>query len=105
MTHKGKSFVASDAPRSVRRDATVLAAWIEKQNARYEIIATDPSAPSEKQDLILEELEGRMLATLSPKARRVVGMMMNQKYTLDIRKEILACFDSDGEVVYPFDFV
>lgn len=106
MSHKGKVFTESDVPRRLQGRWTKeqKTAWIDEQNRRYKIIAIDENAEQEgDKPIIAEELDQRALNTLSPKARRIAGML--KELPLELRAEVLGSFNSKGELVYPFRMV
>lgn len=63
---------------------------------RFRVVATDP----ELGPIIREELDGVLLAKLSPAARRVAGLLLFCAPA--VRLEVLGCFDAKGDVQYPW---
>jgi len=109
MSLKGKTFTVEDMSaahlHSIQQEANgdaeaiaaAISAWATEQTERYRIVAVDEDTGT---DIIAEELAQRVLNRLSPKGRRVAGMMMR----LDpaFRTEILAAFSAEGILNVPF---
>lgn len=100
MSLKGKEFTAADLPRNTKLNEEQKTAWAATQTERYAIVATDKDSG---ETIIAEELDQRALNKLSAKARRAAGMMM--RFDQDVRAEIIAAFETDGSLKYPFDMV
>ena len=99
---KGKTFTPDMIPQRQRgrMNPAQEMAWAEAQTARYRIVAIDPSERADRQAIIAEELEPRILAKLSPKARRMVVPLL--VLPPEIRDEVLNAFDQGGELRNPF---
>lgn len=98
-TIKGGARSIEHAPARIRKLSSTdprREAWLKEENRRYTIVAVD----AQGRELIAEELPGRLLQTLSPKARRVVGIMLGLPAA--VRREILGSFDKQGELKYPW---
>lgn len=104
-TLKGREFTLADLPRSAhsKMNEEQMLAWCDRMTARYAVIAIDPDAPEGRREIIAEELMQRVLNRLSPKARRAAGMLM--RTSQDVRAELLAAFDSDGDLKNPFNVI
>jgi hypothetical protein len=101
MSWKGHVFTEADAPRALRRrGGDDLQAWLDKQTARYEIISIDDGAPEGKKEIIAEELQQRILNTLSPKAKRIAGSLV--AVDPEVCQEVLGIFGVDGKLKNPF---
>lgn len=97
---KGKTITAEEVQQRAARGRRSMSRedaqrFADKHNERYRIVAMDGETP-----IIREELNGRMLKRLSPKARRVAGSML--ALSAEQRREVLACFGSDGSITYPW---
>jgi len=97
MSLKGKTFTVEDLPFGARRKMTPgqIEKYCADQTERYAIIAMDGNVP-----LIAEELEQRALNKLTPRARRVCGMMIRLDEAT--RREIINNFSEDGGLKKPF---
>lgn len=96
MSNKGKVFTARDYPDQRKRGETVARVWAAEQTARNKIVARDRGRP-----LIREEVDQYALNKLSPRGRRVAGMLL--RMTPEERVEVLSAFTVDGEVHYDFE--
>jgi hypothetical protein len=100
MSLKGTQLTPGDPriPRGIRLHGTpeALQAYIAAHHARWKIVAT----MADGTPLVAEELEGRLLQTLSPSARRVVGAML--LLSPEVRREVLGAFTEAGAVHYPW---
>ncbi len=103
MSLKGTVWTPESMPAGLKRLRGGRTMTPERQeayclahNERYRIVAKDPA----KGPLIRQELEGRLLQRLSPKPRRIVGMLLAA--SPETRREVLGAFDSSGYVVYPW---
>lgn len=102
---KGKEFTELDLPSRATAGPRALTpeeieAWCAKQTERYRVVAIDEE---NGRHIIAEELNQRVLNTLSTKARRQAGAIL----MLDAatRREILSAFDQDGNLKIPFKMV
>lgn len=101
---KGKVFTTPDLPKRLKaRPEAMTKAWLKAQTERYAIVARDVTAPPGSQDLILEELDPRIIARLPEKARRLATLMLRMP-VLD-RVALLQAFDAAGRMKNPFTAV
>lgn len=107
MSLKGTTLDPKKLPTSVHRslarrhpDPVTFAAaaqlYADEFNRRYAIVAHDTDGTP----LIAEELDARALKHLSPKARRIAGMLMAAN--ADVRAEVLDMFTDDGQTIFPW---
>lgn len=92
MSHKGRVFTHDELPKRCTLDAEQQAEYLAEQTERYKIVGTGRKG----QPVIAEEVIADKLAALSCKARRVAGYLL--RTPLDVRKELLAAFDADGNL-------
>lgn len=97
MSMKGKVFTIDDLKKSLaaKMSPAQIRAWCERETARYRIVAMDGNNP-----VIAEELDQRALNRLSPKARRIAGMIA--RLDAATAKEVVGAFDQNGRVRNPF---
>lgn len=101
---KGKVFTANDIPKRLKaRPESITNAWLQRQTARYKIVATDANAKEGDRDIIAEELHARIINQLPEKARRIVPMIL--RMSVQDRVALLKAFDSTGELLNPFKMV
>lgn len=91
MSNINKQFRPSEAPRGTRNRE----AWAAAQTARWKAVAFDGDKP-----IAAEELEQRALNRLSPKARRIAGMLRQTDPA--VVAEVLAAFGKVGTLKIPF---
>lgn len=106
MTWKGHEFTEDDLPkREVAAAKAKLGegydAWLQEklqdQTEKYRIVATDENGDA----IIGEELDQRAINALSDSVRSVAGSLL--ALSQDDRAAVLAAFESDGTLKYPFN--
>lgn len=108
MERKGVTFTADhiSSGRRSRMSNEESKVWCEKETARYRIVARDETALNpEDIPIIAEELNQRALNKIKDGEVRVIVGTMLQKLDPVRRAQVLASFDKDGNLVYPFTMV
>ncbi len=101
MSWKGHTFTKENAPARIKaRGGPALEEWLNEQTARNAVVAVDPSASTGKSLIIAEELQQRILNKLSEKGRRIGPLLL--RMTKTDRVQLLAAFDTDGNLRNPF---
>lgn len=102
---KGHTFTEGDLPdsaiskaKNIREEDTKNQNWLNKQTARYQIVAYDGDEP-----LIAEELEARAISKLSDTIRSTAGMIV--RLSPEDRKTLRDSFDDAGNLILPFKVI
>lgn len=99
--HKGKEFAPDDlSQRSRGFSDEKRQARCNELTERFKVVAVDTDERADRQLIIAEELNQRILNRLPSRVKRVVGMMA--RYSPEIRAQVLTAFSKNGELINPF---